>query len=302
MYSPRLRLYLPNLIITIITVFVIMASILINFAAEFFLNKETYSNVITEQSVDKIVYEEINQYFDRQSDYTGIDSNVFKSVIKSSDISSTIISYTDATIDYMNNVTNKKPTIVYDYTAIETALNNDYARWAKENNKIIDENAKKNIDYTLSHIKDTLDAKFDVMMFTYVNNFGISDFVHNHYDMLKIARIILTSFAAVLILILFLINRKHINCGFYWVGCSSLISGIIFCIPAIYLKASRYFDGLILKNDAIYKSLTELMYSFVNKVLIFGIILLVAGAILFLIDFLMCKISQREDNRPVYMD
>ncbi|MGN1132932.1 MAG: hypothetical protein ACI4RN_00600, partial [Oscillospiraceae bacterium] len=224
------------------------------------------------------------------------------SVVKSSDVSSAINSYIDSTIDYMNNKATEKPTSIYDYTAIETALNNDYARWAKENNKTIDDIAKKNIDYTLNHIKESIDSKLDVMMFTYLNDYGISDFIHNHYNIIKLARIISISLSAVLILLLLLINKRHVNNGLYWIGCSSLISGIIFCIPTIYLKATNYFDGLILKNDSIYKSLTELLYNFVDRLLICGIIMVVVGVALFVADYFMCKNSQSRNSRPVYMD
>ena len=197
----------------------------------------------------------------------------------------------DSTFEYMVHKSDKLPEFNYDFTAIEKSLNDDYERWAKENKTEIDDEALKNIDATLKSVKEVITNKLDILMLSLLNKQnGVSTFIRNHYDQLKMLRIISIGIVAVCIAVLVLINRKrHINNIFYWTGCSFFASGAIILAPSLYLKLSHYFDGLIMKNDAIYKSLTQSLYSIMDKTIVCGIIMIVFSLIMFIVNMGMYK-------------
>ena len=291
MYSSRLNSYLLNVIVSVIMVFAILITVILNFFTYVLLDKTTYTDAMYENEVDTIAFEEINQYFDRQYAYTGIDAEVFKSVVDRNDISVQIFSYIDSTFEYMTCKTDRLPEFNYDFTAIEESLNADYERWAEENDTVIDEEAQKNIDMTLKSVKEVINNKLDVLMLSYLNKEnGISTFVHDHYPQLKTLRIASFGVVAFCILLLVIINRKkHLNNIFYWTGSSLFASSVIILAPCAYLRFTSYFDGLILKNDAIYQSLTQSMYGILDKNIACAIVLLIVSIVLFVVNMAMYK-------------
>lgn len=290
MFSSKLNHYLPNVIVTVILTFVIIAAVIVNFVVSLVLDKTTYVDAMYKNNVDKIVYDDIMDYFDKQYAYTGIEADVFKKVVSQDDISAAIYSYIDANFEYMTGANDKKPEFVYDFDPIEKALNEDYERWAGENKAAAnDDNAKKNIEFTLKGIRTTFESKIDVMMLSELNKIKFTGFVHNHYGQLKTIRIISIAACVVLIILLVLLNLKSWNNVFYWLGCSALSSGVIIALPMIYLSKSKFFDKLILTGDAIYKSLTTALYSITDQTVICALIIAACSVIFFILNMAMYK-------------
>lgn len=281
MKKNRLYHYLPNVLVTVLLTFIITGFAISAIVAIVVMNPQTYTDAMYENSVDEIAYEEIYAYFDRQYAYTGVEADVFKSAVTKKEISSAIFSYVDSTFDYMSGKTNKLPEFEYDFTELERSVDNDYQRWAEENEVEFDDQLAKNEKATIDSAEKVILTKLDIMMFSAINGEnGFSTKIHNNYGLIKIAIIALAVAVAVVVGLLWIINRKHTNNLFYWVSTSIYSASAILIIPTLLFKLTKYFDRLAIKNEVIYSALTQSLYSVNGKILACGIIMFVLATVI----------------------
>ena len=60
-------------------------------------------------------------------------------------------------------------------------------------------------------------------------------------------------------------------------------------IPTIYLKATRYFDAFVIKQEQIYITFTSLMYKAVDTVFTAAVVYVIAGIVLVVANSIIKK-------------
>lgn len=275
MHKRKLNNYLPNVIVTIIMSFSILGFVLINLFSVMVLNPATYTNAMNKSDVGEQAYKEVNEFFERQASYTGVDANVLKKSISKESISESIYAYVDSTFDYISGKSSSLPKFNYDFSTMETNIHDDYIRWSKKNGIEYDEKVQKYERYTIKSIESVVLNKLDIMLLSHINtDNGLSTQIRNNYKMIKVIWIITLIISIVSFAVLYFLNLHRIRNIFYWLSIGFLTSGLILSIPALILKKTKYFDGLVLSNDAIYEALTKSLYAVTNETLIAGMILL----------------------------
>lgn len=290
MHKRKLYCYLPNLLISIVFAFALVAFVLVYELKTMVLDPNTYTEAMYKNSVDITAYEEIYAYFDRQAAYTGVDPDVLKSSVKQKDVSAAMFAYVDSTFEYMSGKTSKLPEFEFNFTALEENVHNDYVRWANENEVEFTDELKGYEQRTIANSEAVILNKLDIMLLSHLNGEGgISTKIRSVYGNIGNIMYGMLGICILLGAVVFFINRKHIRNAFYWVSVSFLSAGAIMIIPSAILIGTRYFDGLVLQNDAIYSALTQSLYAITNEILMGGIILAAVFAVLMFIYVALYK-------------
>lgn len=286
----KLYSYLPNVIFTVLLSFALTAFIILYLVKTMALSPKTYTDAMYKSAVDVTAFDEINAYFERQSAYTGVNADVLKNSIAQKDVSASMFAYVDSTFEYMSGKTSKLPEFEFDFTALEENVHNDYLRWAAENNVQYTDELAGYESRTIASAKSVILNKLDIMLLSYLNkDGGISTTIRNNYSNLGKIMYGALGVCILLLAVIVLINRKHIRNLFYWTSVAFLTGGVILVLPTAILKGTRYFDSLVLANDAIYSALTQSLYAITNEVFKGGIILIVTAALLMFIHYAMLK-------------
>lgn len=278
MHRRKLHYYLPNVLLTFLLTFAVLALAAAVWAFNVVLQSDTYTDQMYKNKVDEIAFDEINDYFDRQYNYSGVDPDVFKSAVKKKDIAASIYAYIDGTFEYMNGKNDKLPEFEYSYEPLEEALHNDYLRWCKENKKEYDNKMRNMENKTISNVEEIIDSKLDIMMLSKVNKpNGISTKVRHRVHLLNYALWGSIALTAVIVGVMALVNRKHIKYIFYWIFIACFCSGVLLIIPTAIARATKYFDGLVIHNQSVYKAFVYSLYSISDKLMITGFVLVGVG-------------------------
>lgn len=281
MRGKKLHYYLPNLLLTALLTFALLGETIIILFFNVILRPDTYTDQMYKNEVDKIAFEEINDYFDKQYNYSGVSPEVFKNAVKQKDISAAIYAYVDSTFEYMSGKTGKLPEFEYDFTPLEESLHKDYEDWAKEHNKEFDDKLKAMEKKTVDNVEKYVRDRLDIMMLSSINKEnGISTKIRNTVGFIRTLQWILLGVIAALVGLMLLLNRKHITYVLYWSGSAFFAGGLLLIIPTAVLKITKYFDGLVIRNQSIYKAIIYSLYSVTDKTLICGVILAVLSAVL----------------------
>lgn len=275
MHKRKLNNYLPNVIVTIIMSFSILAFVLVNLFSAMVLNPATYTNAMNKSDVGEQAYNEIIEFFDRQQSYTGIDAELLKKSVSKESVSESIYAYVDSTFDYIAGKSSSLPKFNYDFSTLETNVHNDYIRWAKKHGIEYDQKVQKYEKYTISSIESVVHNKLDIMLLSHINTKnGFSTKLRDSYGMVKVIWIITFILSIASIAITYFLNFHRTRNLFYWLSIGFLSSGLMLAIPSVILKQTKYFDGLVLSNDAIYGALTKSLYAVTHETFLAGIILL----------------------------
>lgn len=280
MHKNKLYHYLPNIALTILLSFLFLIFIVLCLVKFVVINPRTYSNAMYDCGVDETAYNEINSYFDRQYAYTGVKADVFKASVKRVDVSSAMFAYVDSTFDYMRCKTDKLPDFEFDFTPLETAIHDDYVKWAENNSVAYDSVLKEKESTTISNAERLIKAKLDIMMLSVLNTSGgISTTIHNYYKYVNILIVIFAVIVAAFVFAIWFVNRKHKRNVYYWTSVSIFSAAMLLIIPTAMLSISHFYDRLAIKNDSIYNALTQSLYNITDQILICGIIMLIISAI-----------------------
>ncbi|MDE6005915.1 MAG: hypothetical protein K2G88_11120, partial [Oscillospiraceae bacterium] len=96
---------------------------------------------------------------------------------------------------------------------------------------------------------------------------------------------ILCIIASIIIFILLLLCcMKQITEFLYWTGIASFISGLLLLLPCMYLKATDYVSGFVIKDQQIFSAVVGYLHILTNQAILLSAITLLIG-LLFLVIF-----------------
>ncbi|MGN0634098.1 MAG: hypothetical protein ACI4JW_09555 [Oscillospiraceae bacterium] len=297
MSKKKLHNYLPNLIISLPLTFVLMGLSMLLIISSVLLDPKTYTNSMHKVGVEDIAFEEIMTYCDRQYGYTGVEPETLKKSISKEEVSSAVYGYVEDTFEYICGRRDELPEFEMSFELLEKNVSDDYVRWADEEGVEFTQELEDIKQNTIKNAEQAIESDLDVMLLSYINKpNGISTKIRNSVVIVKKAQIILAAAAIVLLGIMAAVNRKRIGGMLYWIGVSLFSSSMLIMVPCLILKFTKYYDGLAIGSDSVYKALTRSMYGATDSVIKFSAITLAAAAVFMILFAVTLNIKPKKKS------
>lgn len=290
----KLRKYLPNIFVCIVLVFSLLGAESLAFVKYVLLDENTYVQMVDSNKVDEKVYGEIKKYFDDNYDNTGIKSDVYMNSLGADAVRDVIINKISAACSYIDGSADKYEDPQFDFTSLEKELEEYFRKFADENNVEMNDAFKAQLENTAETAKEEINSCSDVFLLEELHRTGVLSKARKAYKLFPAAFFGCIILAGLMLIALILMNRKNIADSLYWLSCTGIASSAVTLIPCVWLKASRYFDRLVIRTSYIYHSVTGLCYQLLDAVIRVQCAILLVSAVIMVIYVAVVKIKCRK--------
>ncbi len=290
----KLRKYLPNIFVCIVLVFSLLGAESLAFVKYVLLDENTYVQMVDSNKVDEKVYGEIKKYFDDNYDNTGIKSDVYMNSLGADAVRDVIINKISAACSYIDGSADKYEDPQFDFTSLEKELEEYFRKFADENNVEMNDAFKAQLENTAETAKEEINSCSDVFLLEELHRTGVLSKARKAYKLFPAAFFGCIILAGLMLITLILMNRKNIADSLYWLSCTGIASSAVTLIPCVWLKASRYFDRLVIRTSYIYHSVTGLCYQLLDAVIRIQCAILLVSAVIMVIYVAVVKIKCRK--------
>ena len=135
---------------------------------------------------------------------------------------------------------------------------------------------------TVDTAKTQLQSRFDVVMLYTLAKSSAGEKLHNYSYLFSIGSYVTIGLVIVLLVIMIIIDRHHPRDYPYWVGLIMVVSSGFWLIPAVYLKATEYFQTFFVRNEYIHKAVTGMFEISLDRIIRTQLILFIVGVVLIL--------------------
>ena len=285
--------YLTSLVLSVLLVFSVSLSAIIIVSLN--MTAEKAVKLAEKNNIYSTVYDELDKYFSKQYNTTGIPKEVYMDAIDEMYIKQVSDTYTEYLFDtlYYGSPQTTFDEPFYSNHALEdsiTAFFNDYA----EKNGY-----EKNEAFTLK-LSTTINDAFkvicnycDIYKYSSMNTHGVLSKISVVFQNMKTIRNACITAVILIMILIFIVNIKEKTAFLYWTGISSIISGTLGTVPCVYLIRSQYFDAFTIKQPQVFTAFTSAMYSLTEYLLKAEIGVIAVGILLtFLYGIIKIKKSQ----------
>lgn len=290
----KLRKYLPNIFVCIVLVFSLLGAESLAFVKYVLLDENTYVQMVDSNKVDEKVYGEIKKYFDDNYDNTGIKSDVYMNSLGADAVRDVIINKISAACSYIDGSADKYEDPQFDFTRLERELEEYFRKFADENNVEMNDAFKAQLENTAETAKEEINSCSDVFLLEELHRTGVLSKARKAYKFFPAALFGCIILSGLMLITLILMNRKNIADFLYWLSCAGVASSAVTLIPCVWLKASRYFDRLVIRTSYIYHSVTGLCYQLLDAVIRIQCAILLVSAVIMVIYVAVVKIKCRK--------
>ncbi|MGN1480498.1 hypothetical protein [Porcipelethomonas sp.] len=281
----KMEKYIPNLILSIIMVFALLGTECLVFAKTQVLNEQTYINAVEKNHVSQKVLNEIENYFEKSSNYSRIPAEVYMSAVSEELVEDAIEQKISRVFDYITGNTNEIADAEIDFEELEKSISDYFEKFAEENNVEVNDDYNSQLQKTVDTARNEIDNFTDVYMLSYINKTGVLSKVRTVYGLLDTASAVMAGVVLVCIILIFIMNLKKKSYFLYWISSVLICSSVIVLIPGLYIRLSGYTQKLVIRNDYIYSAVTGAINDINDKLiyaqaaaLILGIIIMVIFA------------------------
>lgn len=280
--------YILNVILSIFAVFLISASWICTAVIGTVGRYGCYEKVVEKNNIYSYAQESIEKSFEEYSHTSGIEKETFSAYYDENfikeNINSNIKNFLDVLLGKKEN---------YDYISSVNFSNADetidtfFNDYAEKTDYVKDEIYEEKLNETKEKAHEVFTDKTDVFRFSLMNENGIIQKISSKISLIKVMFAACYILAVIFILLIIIINRKE---NLYWLGCPFFVSGLLLLIPLIYIKASGFINGFIVKEKPVFYSITGLLDSVLNNAIAFALVSIIFGLVfLFLGIFLKSK-------------
>ncbi|MCM1990518.1 hypothetical protein [Oceanirhabdus seepicola] len=269
-------------LISMILMFCFMAILVSMFTRNVLLSSEFYINNLEKSDYFQLLRSEIDYGFKNYSMVTSIPESVFVQSVSDKDIKDLTINNIENTMEYIK-ASREYVDVKLETKALDENLQIFINNYAKENNMIINEELKKQMEVVSkesSNIVNKHSIIFDlasVIKYREFQKFREGIFII--YD--KFLPLIITTL--ILTIILILVNIKTLYSSLLWVGGCFIASSLMVIVPSImgllYKIPYRFGVG----NDYLKVALKEFALGYINFFLMVGTIFFITGILMLLI-------------------
>ena len=287
----KVRLYIPNVLLTFLLVFVIIGGEAAMLVGRIALNEKTYGVLTEQQQLDAKGYDILTSYFRTRSNSTGIPETVFLDAFTQDDLKAAIILNSQDAAAYLGGSKGSfEPSV--DFTALETSVRSFFEQYADENGAVKDAAYEAKVQSTIDEAEAKILTTADPFKFTMLQQNGWLSKVRSYAGYIDPAAMGCIAAAVVLIVLMILCNKNQEEHLCYWIGLAALTAGLLITAPCLYLTATDYFAGFAVKDPQIFSAVVGLLRLLTGRCLTMAIVTAIVG----IIGFIFLRAVQREDE------
>ncbi|MDE5558097.1 MAG: hypothetical protein K2J32_10490 [Ruminococcus sp.] len=287
----KLSTYLVSLIISIILVFMIIASAL---TAIVRINMTSSKSIqlFEANHIYSLITGELQKYFVTQYNTTGIPADVYMEALDEDYIRTVTNGYADAVF---SSLTASESTTfdIPENETLENNIRNFFSDYADKNNYEKDEVYEKKISSTIENAYRVIGNYCDVYKYSTLSEHGVLSKISKIFSRLGSLMTICITTTVFVVILLIIANIKGISCVLYWTGISAVIAGILGTVPTAWLLATDYFDSFVIKQPQVFKSFTGAMYALTGAIMAVHIAIVAVGVCFIVIYGMICKIHKK---------
>lgn len=290
----RVHLYIPNVILTLLLVFLLIGCEGTILARRMGLSTNTFRYVTIHQKLADKGYENLTTYFRTRSNSTGIPAEVILDNVTKEAMQTAIIANADRALAYLCGSQDTYATTM-DFTALENAMTDFFVDYAKENGYAQDDAFEEKLQSSIDEAEAKILETADPFQFGTLQSNGWLAKLRKAVSYLNFAMTGCLIAGAVLLVLLVLCNLRQPEHLCYWLGLAALVAGILMAIPCIYLTASDLISGFAIKDQQIYAGVVGFLSLLISRGLTMAIITAMVG-IIGVAGFAFLRAVQREDD------
>lgn len=282
----KIRLYLPNVLLTFLLVFALLGTECVLFAKYVVLNADTFRTVAEEQDLKTKAYATLEKEFTSNANTTGIPAEVFLDPVDTDALHQGILDSVSQAFDYLNGKSSDYA-FTMDFTELENAVNTFFSDYAEENGYEKDEAYDEKVTSTISSAESRILFVADTFKLSTIYRNGWLEKAKKYIGYLNPAAMGMIAVTAALLVLLIVCNRKQTAHLAYWLGLASAIAGLLLLLPCIYLTATDYFTAFVMSDPQIFAAVVGFLQLLTGRAMLMagitagiGILLLVLFGIL----------------------
>lgn len=291
----KIRCYLPNVLLTFLLVFLLLATQLTVFAKTQVLSAATFRSVAESEALADKAYISLENYFKTRANSTGIPAEVYTDVMNREELHEAILGSVSQAFDYLSG---KSDTYEFtmDFTALEASVEAFFSNYADENNIAKDTVYEEKVASVIAEAEARILFTADTFKFSVMHENGWLETAKGYVGYLNLATTACIIATVLVFLLLIVCNLKQLSHLFYWSGLAASIASLLLLTPCIYVTATDYFAGFTIKDPQIFAAVVGYLELLVSKATVMAVVTLVAAVICFAAFGFFCALRREEDE------
>lgn len=278
----NIRLYPVKVLLAFAFVFCLLGTELLLAVKHIALNPATFETVAETQQLDEKAWSALESYFQSRSNSTGIPAEVFLDSITKEQLRQGTLDSVSSALSYLKNKSDTYQ-LQMDFTELENAIAAFFENYADENHVEKDAVYEQKVASTIAEAEKEILFIADTFKFSTLYESGWLKKASHYIPALDGIFIIAIIITILIGLLLILVCLKNIPESFYWLGISGMISGILLATPCMWLKATDYISGFVVKDPQIFAAVVGYLNTMLNHELLQGILPIAAGILLLIL-------------------
>ncbi len=288
----QIRCYLPNVLLTFLLVFFLLAAELVTFARTQVLNAETFHVVAQQEALADKAYTALEDYFKTRANSTAIPAEVYTDVIDREELNDGILGSVSQAFDYLNGKT-EDYVFTMDFTALEASIETFFSDYAAENNIPKDAVYEEKVASVIAEAEAEILFVADTFKFSTMHKNGWLETARTLVSYLNPAQTACIICVIVLFLLLILCNLKQLRHLLYWCGLSGLTASLLLFVPCVYVTATDYFAGFAIKDPQIFAAVVGFLELLVSRAATMAVVTLVISVIALAVFGILHAVQRR---------
>lgn len=274
----QIRCYLPNVLLTFLLVFFLLATQLTIFAKTQVLNAANFQKIAEQEGLADMAYSSLETYFKIRANSTGIPAEVYTDVMDRDALHEAILGSVSQAFDYLNGKTDTYE-FTMDFTALEDSVSTFFSDYAAENNVQKDAVYEEKVTSVIAEAEAEILFVADTFKFSTMHKNGWLETARTLVSYLNLAQTACIIGTAVLVLLLILCNLKQPAHLLYWGGLSWMTASLLLLVPCIYVTATDYFAGFAIKDPQIFAAVVGFLELLVSRATTLAIMTLILSVV-----------------------
>lgn len=274
----QIRCYLPNVLLTFLLVFFLLATQLTIFAKTQVLNAANFQKIAEQEGLADMAYSSLETYFKTRANSTGIPAEVYTDVMDRDALHEAILGSVSQAFDYLNGKTDTYE-FTMDFTALEDSVSTFFSDYAAENNVQKDAVYEEKVASVIAEAEAEILFVADTFKFSTMHKNGWLETARTLVSYLNLAQTACIIGTAVLVLLLILCNLKQPAHLLYWGGLSWMTASLLLLVPCVYVTATDYFAGFAIKDPQIFAAVVGFLELLVSRATTLAIMTLILSVV-----------------------
>lgn len=260
----KIRCYIPNVLLTFLLVFLLLASGVTAFVSAQILNADTFRVVTAQEGLADKAYSSLASYFKTRANSTGIPAEVFTEVMDRDELEDAINASVAQAFDYLNGKTEAYE-FTMDFTALEASVNGFFSDYAEKNNVVKDKVYEEKVASVIAEAEAEILFVADTFKLSMMYEKGWLGTARHYLTYLGMAQNACLIALAVVLVLLLLCNLRQISHMLYWCGIAGMTSALLLLAPCIYVTETDYFAGFAIKDPQIFAAVVGFLELLVSR-------------------------------------